>query len=166
MRNLKNFICVSLLCAFACGHMPQRGEEFMFSVRTFNDGVRWHRFVVAAGHVPAGERPAFINEREDLVEDLRISDWEVKSVVFGPKRKKAVVEIKYEWHRDSEGVLRKTTSAQRWERRGKRWYMTEERRTRGVEMPGLPEVPSEPDEGPATASVEPDEETATASAEP
>ncbi len=148
---MRAYICMGLLLA-ACGGLPGKSEDFMWSVRGYNDGIRWQRFDVAAGHVPVPERPAFLDERERLTENLRISDWEIKSVVFKADRTQARVEVRYDWHRDDEGIMKHTTCAQRWVLRGKEWFMTEELELRGDDMPGV-DAPIEEDQRSAAGDV-------------
>jgi hypothetical protein len=108
----------------------------MDAVRTYNDGVRWERFTAAATAVPPRERDAFLDEREELADDLRISDYEVVRVKDrGPDE--ADVQVKLTWYRDSVGTVRETWARQRWERQGKSWRITAEERVRGDDMPGL-----------------------------
>jgi len=119
----------------ACAHAP-RGEGLMDTVRTYNDGVRWQRFTAAAVAVPPRERDAFLDEREELAEDLRITDYEVVRVK-DTGGDVADVQIKVTWYKDSEGTVHDTWARQRWERQGKAWRITEERKVRGEDMPGL-----------------------------
>jgi hypothetical protein len=107
----------------------------MDAVRTYNDGMRWSRFAAAASAVPARQRDAFLDEREELAEDLRITDYEVVRVKDTGDA--ANVHIKLTWYMDSEGTVRETWAAQSWERHGKAWRIVDERRVRGYEMPGL-----------------------------
>jgi len=126
---------IPLLVLAACGG-AQRSESLMEAVRTYNDGVRWERFTAAAAVVPARERDAFLDEREELAEDLRISDYEIVRVKDrGPDA--AEVQVKVTWYRDSIGTVKDTWAAQRWERQGKAWRIIGERLVRGEEMPGL-----------------------------
>jgi hypothetical protein len=129
----------------ACAHTP-RGESLMEAVRTYNDGVRWERFTAAAAAVPPRERDAFLDEREELAEDLRITDYEVVRISDrGPDA--ADVQIKVTWYRDSVGTVKSTWARQRWERKGKGWRIIGERLVRGEEMPGLAgKAADEPDE--------------------
>lgn len=129
-----------------CAHVP-RGESLMDAVRTYNDGVRWERFTAAAATVPSRERDAFLDEREALAEDLRISDYEVVRVK-DTGGDVADVQVKLTWYKDSEGTVRETWAKQRWERQGKAWRITDERKVRGEDMPGL-------DGEPAAAAVRP-----------
>jgi hypothetical protein len=123
-----------LLCLTACGARP-RSETLMDAVRTYNDGVRWERFSAAAAVVPPREREAFLDEREELAEDLRISEYEVVRVK--DRGDGADVQVKLTWYRDSVGTVRKTWARQRWERQGSSWRITGEERVRGDDMPGL-----------------------------
>ncbi len=128
------------ISSVACAHAP-RGQPLMDAVRTYNDGVRWSRFTAAASAVPARQRDAFLDEREELAEDLRITDYEVVRVKDTGDA--ANVHIKVTWYMDSEGTVRETWAAQSWERHGKAWRIVDERRVRGYEMPGLDgEVPA------------------------
>lgn len=128
-------VAMLLLVFAACAHAP-KSEGLMEAVRTYNEGVRWERFTAAAAAVPARERDAFLDEREELAEDLRISDYEVVRVKDkGPDT--ADVQVKVTWYQDSVGTVRETWARQRWERQGKAWRITGERHVRGDDMPGL-----------------------------
>jgi len=149
---------LALICsgAFGCGGVPKQGEPLMESVTTYNDGVRWDRLAIAASRVPVAEREDFIDEKDELTETLKITDWEIKRVSDdGPGR--ARVHVKYTWYRDDEGVVRHTQAVQKWERKGKAWLIVDERYARGDEMPGLAaKAEDEEDEGEGDAG--PDDE--------
>lgn len=136
---MKRFIVISGILA-GCGPAPTRGEALLESVTTYNDGVRWDRLAIAASRVPPAQREDFVDERDQLADDLRITDWEVKRVrQEGAAR--ARVHVKYTWYLDDEGIVHETHADQRWERRGKVWLILEEHRLRGEPMPGLAEPP-------------------------
>ncbi|MBS1121563.1 MAG: hypothetical protein H6Q90_3791 [Deltaproteobacteria bacterium] len=122
----------------ACGAAQRDADTLGDSIRSFNDGVRWGRYEVAAAKIPARERSQFVNDMDERSDDIKISDYEVVNVdARGPKA--ARVHLKLSWYRDSEGTLRETHALQTWERHGKLWFMVQEARVRGAEMPGLPE---------------------------
>ena len=127
---------IPILILAGCGGV-QRSESLMDAVRTYNDGVRWERFTAAAAVVPARERDAFLDEREELADDLRITDYEVVRVVN--KGDRAEIQVKLSWYLDSRGSLHDTWVRQRWERQGRTWRVVEERRVRGEPMPGVAE---------------------------
>lgn len=137
----------------ACGG-PQRasGEDLVMSVTTYNDGLRWERLAVAASRVPLAEREDFVDERDQLAETLKITDWEIKRVRDeAPGR--ARVHVKYTWYATDEGIVHETHAMQAWQRKGKAWLIVDERRLRGDEMPGLAEPEPEADGEAETAEV-------------
>jgi hypothetical protein len=122
----------------ACGARPRATETLADSVRSYNDGVRWERFAIAAARIAPPERAQFVDEMDERASELKITDYEIVSVdARGPRE--ARVHVKLSWYRTSEGTLRETHALQTWERRGDAWMMVAEARVRGAEMPGLPE---------------------------
>ena len=123
----------------ACGAPQIRGEnDLSESIRQFNDGVRWERFSAAASSLPPPQRSQFVDDMDQRASDLKITDYEVLRVdPHGPQE--ARVQIKLSWYKASEGTLRETHAMQTWELHGKNWWMVDETRLRGAEMPGLAE---------------------------
>lgn len=129
----------SVVVSGACGARARGTETLADSVRSFNEGVRWERFAVAAVRIPPRERSQFVEDMDQRAEDLKITDYEVVNVdARGPRA--ARVRVKLSWYRTSEGTLRETHAMQTWERQGQAWMMVAEARVRGAEMPGLPET--------------------------
>lgn len=117
----------------------KQGDTLADSVRQYNDGVRWERFAVAAVHVPPKERASFLDEADERAHDVKITEYDI--VGIDPKGdREATVQIKMSWYRDSEGTLRETQALQHWEKHGKTWWMVDETRLKGHEMPGLMEA--------------------------
>jgi hypothetical protein len=142
---VRSSLFVVMLLA-ACGARAQGTETLTESVRSFNDGIRWERFAMAASRIPPRERSQFVEDMDVRAEDLKITDYEIVRVdARGPRE--ARVQIKVSWYRTSEGTLRETHAMQTWERQGKVWMMVAEARVRGAEMPGLSDPASVPDEG-------------------
>ena len=130
----------------ACGAPQVRTEEDLSeSIRQFNEGVRWERFAVAASSIPPPQRSQFVDDMDERATDLKITDYEVVRV--DPRgRTEASVHIKLSWYKASEGTVRETHALQTWERHGKAWWMVDESRLRGAEMPGLAEPVGGPGE--------------------
>lgn len=126
---------------FGCGAASLHSEaDLSESVRQFNDGVRWERFAVAAAAIPPRERAQFVDDMDERAGDLKITDYEVVKV--DPRgQREARVQIKLSWYKASEGTVRETHAVQTWERHGQAWWMVDETRLRGAEMPGLAESP-------------------------
>ncbi len=144
------------LATSACAGQITKGDEFMVTVRSYNEDLRWQRLPGAASKIPPAQRVAFLDEREALEEDLRIDDWEVKRVRWSKDKVKAAVHVRFTWHSDRRGIVRNTTALQRWERHGKRWFMAEEHHLRGHDMPGLHKAEDLKKKKPAKATPAPD----------
>ncbi|MBA3392883.1 MAG: hypothetical protein H0T89_09575 [Deltaproteobacteria bacterium] len=127
---------VAVLSLAACGARQQNSETLAESIRSYNEGIRWQRYAIAAALIPPAERSKFVEDMDERAEDLRITDYEVVNVARSGKTE-AKVQVKVSWYMDSEGTLRETHAVQTWQRTGKTWMMVEEARMRGHEMPGL-----------------------------
>jgi hypothetical protein len=136
---------------WGCGGMQQRTETLTDAIQTYNEGVRWGRYSAAATKLMPAERDAFLDERDQLSADLRITDYDVIRVSAAGDPSRATVQIKYTWFLDSVGTVHETSSLQDWERHGKVWIMAAEHRLRGEAMPGLPEPAPESDSDPRAA---------------
>jgi hypothetical protein len=129
---------VLVLVIASCGGVPQNTDTLGDSIRGYNDGVRWGRYGVAASKVPPRERAAFVEDMDERAEHVKITDYDIVDVAAKSSRE-ARVRIKISWYSDEEGTVHETHAVQTWERQGKLWFMVQEERVRGKEMPGLPE---------------------------
>ena len=131
-----------LLVLSACGSSPKDGQDLLGEVRLYAEGMRWRKYEDAAARIPAGEREAFLDQRESLDEELHIDDYEIDRVKLKEGKEGAIVLLKYTWHLDSVGVVYDTVVEQVWELRGVRWLRIAESRKRGERMPGVGERPN------------------------
>lgn len=139
-RALHMLAAVCMVAALGAGACTgsQRTPPLDEALRTYNDGVRWQRFTVAAAHVPAPRRDDFLDQRDQVGEDLRISEYEVIRVRYDRSGRLARVHVKFVWHLDSRGVVHTTHTVQSWQFQGKGWVLAGERHLRGQPMPGVP----------------------------
>jgi hypothetical protein len=121
----------------------KQGDTLADSVRAYNDGVRWERFEVAAVHVPPKERSTFLDMTDERAHDLKITEYDVVKIDQKDDHE-ATVQVKMSWYRESEGTLKETQALQQWEKHGKTWWMVDEARLKGQEMPGLEEPVGSP----------------------
>ena len=145
---MKHAILAILVLAAGC--VPPSGQAFALTdaVRTYIEGVKWERFENAAAVLPPRERNAFLDERDLLAKDLRITDTEILRVT--QRERRAEVQVKLTWYSDREGVVHDSVATQRWERQGKVWRLIDEFRARGEAMPGLREDAEVGDRGPVS----------------
>src|SRR5436190_355189 len=139
MRSLMFSLVIGLGLS-ACGAPQRDSDTLQESILNYNEGVRWERFESAASSLPPKVRSEFVDEMDTRAKDLNISQYDIVQV-DKPTKKTAKVHIKVAWYKDSEGTLRETHAIQTWERHGKVWWMMEETRLRGDEMPGILDAP-------------------------
>jgi hypothetical protein len=127
-------VLLAIALAACGGH--QTTETLAESIRSYNDGVRWQRYAIAAARLPAAERSRFVDEMDARAEELRIIDYDIVRVdARGPRE--ARVQIKMAWFTNAEQILHETHAMQTWELHGKSWFLVDETHLRGVPMPGL-----------------------------
>jgi hypothetical protein len=113
----------------------------MTDVRTFQEGLRWRKYDMAADYVPAKAREQFLDAHDDVDGDLRIDDYELMRVKVEDGKEKALVRVRYTWHLESLGAVHDTVVEQGWEKQGKVWRIVANEHKRGEEMPRAVVVP-------------------------
>ena len=129
-----------LFALAACASAQHDSETLQESILSYNDGVRWERFETAATQLPPKQRSSFVDEMDLRAKDLKISQYDVIRV-DKTGSKAAKVQVKLGWYMETEGTLKETHAMQTWERHGKAWWMVEQTRLRGDDMPGLMDRP-------------------------
>jgi len=127
-----------VLCIAACAGLAHDPDTLGDAIRSYNDGIRWGRYGVAAAKIPAPERSQFVEDMDERADKVKITDYDVVDVSARGSRE-ARVRIKIGWYSTDEDIVHETHAVQIWERRGKEWFMVQESRVRGTAMPGLPE---------------------------
>jgi len=158
---------VPIALALACGGGAKRTDDMMHDIRAFNEGLRWDKLPQSAIRIPPAERDAFLDEREQLQDELRIDDFDITRLkTEGKLKERANVQIKWVWHMDREGIVKTTTSQQRWKRFGARWLMLRESYVRGDEMPGLAEAEDRADDDDEVENAEEMQDDASTDSKP
>jgi hypothetical protein len=147
-----------LLAASAIGCMTptqRREDDLLRDARMFNDDFRWGRWDIL-GQSMTPEENALFQARKNLIDDnLVLADYEVTSVKFLQISQAATVDVKLEWYKKNDPIVRQATLQQRWEYRGGRWMMIKQRRVRGDRFPLVPEPSEEKKASPAEAKPGP-----------
>ena len=135
----KMILVAALLAAAGCAASDAKRADLVADIRGYGDGMRWRDFNAAALRVIPDHRPAFMDHCEQLAEDLRIADWEMRRMTYSDDRNRAEVHIEWTWLLDSRGIVHTTVTRQKWSRHGKNWILHREERLRGEPMPGVAE---------------------------
>jgi hypothetical protein len=101
------------------------------AAREYNEDVRWGRYDVAAKHVPSDMRQRFIDRHTSLEDDLEIADFEMSSITLDKKKGSATARIDYTWSLKTSGIVEKTTTKQKWEKKDSEWVLASEERVKG-----------------------------------
>jgi hypothetical protein len=141
MRIAVGVALAGLAALAACATQQKKTENLKESSWHYQEGLRWARFEEAAALVPPKEREAFLDEHDKLADDLRIDDYDIVRIVYKSGEDEAQVQVKYKWHRDGEGLVKETVTEQRWKLHGTAWYLEDELKKRGEDMPGVDDGP-------------------------
>ena len=106
-------------------------DQVTIAAREYNQDVRWGRFDKAAKHVPTDVRQRFIDKHSNLEEELEIADFEMSGIEVDKTKKTATARIEYTWSLKRRGIVEKTTTKQKWERRDSEWVLASEERIKG-----------------------------------
>ena len=98
-------------------------DQVTIAAREYNQDVRWGRFDKAAKHVPIDTRQRFIDKHANLEEELEIADFEMSGIEVDKSKKTATARVDYTWSLKSRGIVEKTTTKQKWERRDSEWVV-------------------------------------------
>src|SRR5262245_8868763 len=106
---------VLLVSLIACASSSTRSADLLNDVRTFQEGLRWRKYEMAADYVPAAMRERFLDAHEEMDNELRVDDYEMQRVKVESGGNDAYVRVKYTWHRESVGTVHETVTEQHWE---------------------------------------------------
>ena len=109
-------------------------DQVSIAAREYNQDVRWGRFDKAAKHVPVDTRQRFIDKHTNLEDELEIADFEMSGVEVDKTKKTATARVEYTWSLKSRGIVEKTTTRQKWERRDSEWVLASEERVKGAPL--------------------------------
>ncbi|HEX8952217.1 MAG TPA: hypothetical protein VF945_10260 [Polyangia bacterium] len=109
-------------------------DQVTIAAREYNQDVRWGRFDKAARHVPVDTRQRFIDKHANLEEELEIADFEMSGIEVDKGKHTATARIEYTWSLKTRGIVEKTTTKQKWERRDSEWVLAREERVKGAPL--------------------------------
>jgi hypothetical protein len=106
-------------------------DQLATAAREYNEDVRWGRYDKAAKHVPLDTRQRFIDKHSNLDEDLEIADFEMSGLEVDKKKQTATARVDYTWSLKTRGIVEKTTTTQKWEKKDSEWIICSEERVKG-----------------------------------
>jgi len=109
-------------------------DQLATAAREYNEDVRWGRYDKAAKHVPTDTRQRFIDKHANLEEDLEIADFEMSGIELDKKKQTATARVDYVWSLKTRGIVEKTTTKQKWEKKDSDWILASEERVKGAPL--------------------------------
>ena len=109
-------------------------DQVTNAAREYNNDVRWGRFDQAAKHVPGDVRQRFVERHSSLEDDFEMADYELVNIEVDKKKQTATARVEYIWSLKTRGLIEKTTTKQKWERRDMEWVMASEERVKGAPL--------------------------------
>lgn len=120
-------------------------DQVTNAAREYNNDVRWGRFDQAAKHVPSDVRQRFVDKHSNLEDDFEMADYELVNIEIDKKKHTAVARVEYTWSLKTRGILEKTTTRQKWERRDLEWVVASEERVKGAPLVFFDEPQAKPE---------------------
>jgi hypothetical protein len=107
-----------------CG-APQEKDDLYKNVKAFHQHMRWGRYHEASGFLQTGEREAFLGRHEELGDDFRVVEYEIKSIKVVKVNETAEAEVVLSWIREPDMRVHKDKIVELWQRRDGRWVLAE-----------------------------------------
>ncbi len=120
-----------LACALALGAggckspVAASDKDLLDVVERFHHDIRWKYNQQAAARVPTHRAADFLEQLEDMKDDLNITGWSVRKVEGlpdpDPKRKRVAIRMHLEYFLMPSTVMREVTVEQVWEQIEDAW---------------------------------------------
>ena len=101
--------------SLGCGGYTSPGEKLQRAVFRYNNAVRWSNYAVASEYIPADKRAAYLADRRDSSDDIRILEFDIDEVRHGNLASVAEVLVTYKWVSPASNVVNITTFTQHWD---------------------------------------------------
>ena len=115
-RKLTTLLVAGVITATSsgCGGYTSPGEKLQRAVFRYNNAVRWSNYAVAAKYIPEDTRQAYLAERRDASNNLRILEFNIDEVRHANLANKAEVLVTFQWVQPSSNVVQHATYTQHW----------------------------------------------------
>ncbi len=107
---------IAVSCTTAAQREQKSKEALDASLKVFNSDIRWQDYQGAAAFVTKSERDRYWAEVEKMKRDTRVTDFEVRDVVFSDNDRLVRATVHYSYWRLDSPVLRSVDLTQRWHR--------------------------------------------------
>ncbi len=119
------------VCVVSGCNTPGQQSNLYENVNMYHTHMRWARYNQASVYVSPQRREAFLGRHDELGEDYKIVDVEIKDIRMLKDGDTAESEVVVEWLREPNMTVRKDKITERWKNVDGMWLLVE----REVESP-------------------------------
>jgi len=127
---------LGVLCVGCVAPSATERDQLRDQVRGYHDDMRWRRYGEAAQYLPQPRRKRFLEQVDDLKDDLEIADYELVSVTTKAEGR-VQVRVAFDWESKRTGLLRRTEVVEVWVRAAGSWMLAESHHAKGEKLPFL-----------------------------
>lgn len=122
-------LCAALMmCGSGCaGAEQEKKSNLGRNVKVFHQHLRWARYYEASLFMPAEEQEVFLGRQEELGEDWRVVEVEIKSLRVIIPEKEAEAEVMIAWTRAPDVVVHRDKVIETWKNIDGHWKVTSRR---------------------------------------
>lgn len=111
----------------ACNQQrPSQTELLRMASSTYNEGLRWQRFMDCASVMLPEQRDGFLRRMEDERDELSFVEYDVRRTDLNADSTAATIEVDYTWFRLPSTTLQTTRMRQTWSLKDDVWMMLEQ----------------------------------------
>ncbi len=119
-------IMAMALGAVACaGAAPKPEETLGYNVHMYHQHLRWGRYYEASLFLNDADREHFMGRQEELGDDWRVVEVEVRSIRMTKPNEEAQAEVVIAWTRSPDVTVHKDKVIEVWRLVAGRWQIVE-----------------------------------------
>ena len=110
-----------------CSAATPDGDDLASAIDDYHQALTWGRYGDAANFLPIGQRNEFIGFYEESDDDIRFTEYSVRSVAVGPEGEQAEVLVTLSWYAEHSYTIQETQVRETWtyDDESETWTLTE-----------------------------------------
>ncbi len=127
---MKHLLLIILVCSFGCSaamkkskDQPKESTDLKLIVMHFHQHMRWGLWEKASMYMDESVRYKFLGRFEELGEDYKITDLEIKQVLRTPEE--STVEVEQQWYHEPNMTVQKERLMEVWKLGSDGWRLSE-----------------------------------------
>ena len=118
-------LCLSLGAVGCAGSKPKAKSNLQQNVKAFHQHMRWERYHEASNYLAEGDREAFLGRHDELGDDFRIVEYEIKHLRLVRADEEAEAEVVMSWIREPDMRVHRDKVHEIWRNLDGIWTLVE-----------------------------------------